>query len=352
MIPVLANETSPDQLYIELQDMLGDVVPDFELKYKAALAAEINRLKVEKNAVILGHNYMEPALFHSVPDCVGDSLDLARRAATTRKDVIVFCGVRFMAETAKILNPEKTVLLPSQMAGCSLAASITAADVRELKQKFPGVPVVTYVNTYADVKAESDVCCTSSNAAAVVESLKTDTVIFLPDEYLARNVARETGRHIIFPTRDAVRATESELDYQMIGWQGRCEVHEKFTLEDISNIRRQFPDVVILAHPECSPEVTAASDYSGSTNAMIRFVEQTKAPRYLLLTECSMGENIAAASPKKEMLRLCTVRCPHMNQISLEDTLASLEKNQFQIEIPEDIRVRAARAVERMIAIG
>ncbi len=202
MIPVLSNETSASELYFKLQEMLGDVVPDFELKYKAELAVEINRLKVEKNAVILGHNYMEPVLFHSIPDYVGDSLDLARRAATTDKDIIVFCGVRFMAETAKILNPAKTVLLPSRKAGCSLAASITAADVRELKRKFPGVPVVTYVNTYADVKAESDVCCTSSNASAVVESLNSNAVIFLPDEYLARNVARETDRHIIFPTKD------------------------------------------------------------------------------------------------------------------------------------------------------
>src|SRR6266536_2641032 len=202
MVPALANETSPARVYAGLQAMLADVVPDFELKLKADLAAEINRLKVERNAVILGHNYMEPALFHSIPDYVGDSLDLARRAATTDKDIIVFCGVRFMAETAEILNPAKTVLLPSKKAGCSLAAGITAADVRELKRKFPGVPVVTYVNTYADVKAESDVCCTSSNAAAVVESLNTDTVIFLPDEYLAKNVARETGRRLIFPTRD------------------------------------------------------------------------------------------------------------------------------------------------------
>jgi quinolinate synthase len=352
MIPALSNETSASRLYLKLQDMLGDVVPDFELKYKAELAVEINRLKVEKNAVILGHNYMEPALFHSIPDYVGDSLDLARRAATTDKDIIVFCGVRFMAETAKILNPARTVLLPSLKAGCSLAASITAADVRELKRKFPGVPVVTYVNTYADVKAESDVCCTSSNAAAVVESLGADTVIFLPDEYLAKNVARETGRHIIFPTKDPRHGASSELDYQMIGWPGRCEVHEKFTLDDINDIRKQFPDVVILAHPECSPEVVAAADYSGSTNAMIKYVEQTKAPRYLLLTECSMGENIAAANPEKEMLRLCSVRCPHMNQITLEDTLAALEKNQYAIEIPEDIRSRAARAVERMIAVG
>jgi quinolinate synthase len=352
MISLLGNETSANQLYSGLQAMLADVVPDFELRLKADLAAEINRLKQEKNAVILGHNYMEPALFHSIPDYVGDSLDLARRAANTDKDIIVFCGVRFMAETAKILNPTKTVLIPSQKAGCSLAASITAADVRELKQKFPGVPVVTYVNTYADVKAESDICCTSSNASAVVESLNAETVIFLPDEYLARNVAKETGRHIIFPTKDTLTVADSQLDYQMIGWRGRCEVHEKFTLEDIAAIRKQFPDVAILAHQECSPEVVAASDYSGSTNSMIRFVENTEAPRYLLLTECSMGENIAAANPEKDMLRLCSVRCPHMNQITLEDTLASLQENQYVIEIPEEIRARAARAVERMIAIG
>ena len=302
--------------------------------------------------MILGHNYMEPALFNSVPDFVGDSLELARKAAQTDKDIIVFCGVKFMAETAKILNPGKTVLLPSEKAGCSLAASITAEDVRELKRRFPGVPVVTYVNTYADVKAESDICCTSGNARAVVESLNTDTVIFIPDEYLAKNVAKETGKHIIFPTMDPRKQFEGELDYQMIGWLGRCEVHDKFTVEDIENVRKQFPDVTILAHPECSPEVVAASDFSGSTGAMIRYVEKTAAPHYLLLTECSMGDNIAAANPDKEMLRLCSVRCPHMNQITLEDTLESLRKIQYVIEMPEDILRRAARSVERMIAIG
>src|SRR6266850_8538101 len=352
MITTFGTETSADSLYHKLKEMLADVVPDFELRLKAEQAAEINALKQEKNAVILGHNYMEPALFYSIPDFVGDSLDLARKAAATDKDIIIFCGVRFMAETAKLLNPSKMVLLPSEKAGCSLAASITAEDVRELRRQFPGVPVVTYVNTYADVKAESDICCTSSNAVAVVNSLNAETVIFLPDEFLAGNVAKETGRHVIFPTKDPRHASDSTLDYQMIGWPGRCEVHDKFTVEDITNIRKQFPDVVILAHPECSPEVVAASDYSASTNAMIRYVEQTKAPRYLLLTECSMGENIAAANPDKEMLRLCSIRCPHMNQITLEDTLASLRKLQYQIEIPEDIRVRAARAVERMIAIG
>lgn len=348
----MISETDPEKMYHAMQAKLSGVVPDFELKIKSELAAEINQLKVEKNAVILGHNYMEPALFHSIPDFVGDSLELARRAAQTNKDIIVFCGVRFMAETAKILNPAKTVLLPSEKAGCSLAASITAADVRELKRKFPGVPVVTYVNTYADVKAESDICCTSGNAKAVVESLNTDTVIFIPDEYLAKNVAKETGKHIIFPTSDPRKKLEGDLDYQMIGWLGRCEVHDKFTVEDIVNVRKQFPDVTILAHPECSPEVVAASDFSGSTTAMIRHVENTSASHYLLLTECAMGDNVAAANPDKEMLRLCSVRCPHMNQITLEDTLESLRKNQYVIDIPEDILRRAARSVERMIAIG
>ena len=341
-----------DEIYKQLQAMLADVVPDFELRIKAELAAEVNQLKKEKNAVILGHNYMEPALFYSIPDYVGDSLDLARKAAQTDKEIIVFCGVRFMAETAKILNPTKTVLLPSEKAGCSLAASITASDVRELKRRFPGVPVVTYVNTYADVKAESDICCTSSNAAAVVESLGAETVIFIPDEYLAKNVAKETGRHIIFPTKDPRQTLNSELDYQMIGWLGRCEVHEKFTLEDIDNVRKQFPDVVILAHAECNPEVVAGSDFSGSTNGMIKYVERTEARRYLLLTECSMGENVAAANPDKEMLRLCSVRCPHMNQITLEHTLEGLRKNQYVIEIDEEIRRRSFRSVARMIAIG
>jgi quinolinate synthase len=213
------------------------------------------------------------------------------------------------------------------------------------------VPVVVYVNTYADVKAEADICCTSGNATAVVESLGDGPVIFLPDEYLARNVARETGKHIIFPTL-LPQAPDQELDYQLVGWLGRCEVHEKFTVEDIQNVRAQFPDVVILAHPECSPEVTQAADFSGSTSAMIKYVERTTAPRYLLLTECAMGDNVAAANPHKEMLRLCSVRCPHMNQITLEDTLRALQHNQYAVEVPEHIRVRAARSVERMLAIG
>ena len=342
-----------DEMYQKLKTMLGDVVPDVELRYKAGLAVEINRLKIEKNAVILGHNYMEPALYHSITDFKGDSLELSRKAAQTDKDIIVFCGVEFMAETAKILNPQRTVLLPARVAGCSLAASITAEDVRALKQRFPGVPVVTYVNTYADVKAESDICCTSGNAAAVVEYLKSDTIIFLPDEYLAKNIARETGKHIIFPTLNSGDVDASAgLDYQIIGWRGRCEVHEKYTVEDIRNVREQFPDVKILAHPECSPEVTAASDFSGSTSAMIKYIERTSAPRYLLLTECSMGDNVAAAHPEKNMLRLCSVRCPHMNQITMENVLDSLVNNRKVIDVPEEIRIKAARAVERMIAIG
>jgi quinolinate synthase len=341
-----------EDLYQKMRRTLSTVVPDVELRYKAELAFKINQLKKERNAVILGHNYMEPALYNTIPDYTGDSLELCRKAATTDADIIVFCGVRFMAETAKILNPTKTVLIPSPKAGCSLAESITAADVRALRERFPGVPVVTYVNTYADVKAESDICCTSGNAAKVVLSLGAERVIFLPDEYLARNVAKETGRHIIFPSRTPRTGTDADLDYQMVGWQGRCEVHEKFNVEDIANIRRQFPDVVVLAHPECSPEVVAASDFSGSTAAMIAWVEKSHAPRYLLLTECSMGDNIAAANPRKEMLRLCSVRCPHMNEITLEQTLASLEQTRFVVDVPEEIRKRALRAVQRMIEIG
>ena len=242
-----------EEMYEKMKAKLEGIVPDFELRAKAELADRIMTLKKEKNAVILAHNYMEPALFHSVPDFVGDSLQLSRDAAASDADVIVFCGVRFMAETAKILNPSKMVLCPGKVAGCSLAESITAEDVRNLKKQFPGVPVVTYINTYADVKAETDICCTSGNAKKVVESLGTDQVIFLPDEFLAANVARETGLKIIYPTKNPL-AKFDELDYQMIGWQGRCEVHERFTVEDITNARKQFPDVVVLTHPGCPPD--------------------------------------------------------------------------------------------------
>lgn len=356
VVPMIKADSVQDT-YEKMRAKLSRVVPDVELREKAELVYQINRLKEERGAIILGHNYMEPALYHTVPDFVGDSLELSRRAAQTDRDPIVFCGVRFMAETAKILNPTRTVLLPAAKAGCSLAASITAEDVRDLKRRFPGVPVVTYVNCYADVKAETDVCCTSSNASRVVEALGSDAIIFLPDEYLAQNVARETGRQVIFPTKtprpESARGDAPDnLHYALVGWKGRCEVHEKFTVEDIKMVRKQFPDVVVLAHPECSAEVVAASDFSGSTTRMIDFVKKSNAPRYLLLTECSMGDNIIAENPEKETVRLCSIRCPHMNEITLEDTLAALQHNRYVIDVPEDIRVRAKRALDRMLEIG
>jgi len=344
-----------EETYEIMRRKLDKIVPEIELKYKAELAYEINRLKKERGAIILGHNYMEPALYISVPDIAGDSLELSRAAAETEADPIIFCGVRFMAETAKILSPDKMVLLPAKVAGCSLAESITGDDVRELKMKYPGVPVVTYVNTYADVKAETDVCCTSGNASKIVQSLDSDAVIFLPDEYLAKNVARETGKKIIFPSKEPKSATEGVndgLQYELIGWHGKCEVHDQFTVEDIENARKQFPDVVVLSHPECRPEVVEASDYSGSTSRMIEYVRQSKAERYMLLTECSMGDNIIAENPEKEVVRLCSIRCPHMNEITLEDTLTALRENKYQIEVDEDIRVRAKKAIDRMLEIG
>jgi len=346
--------TQEDELYDWLHERLHDVAPDFELREKARLAAEINRLKRSMGAVILCHNYMEPALYHSIADFKGDSLELAREAARSPAEVIVFCGVRFMAETAKILKPKATVLLPAFEAGCSLADGITAADVRALRARYPGVPVVTYVNSYADVKAESDICCTSGNAAAVVESLKADTVIFLPDEYLAQNVAKETGRNVIFPNLAAAReaGTDAAAQHRMIGWHASCEVHVKFTVEDVAAVRKQFPDVVVMAHPECTPEVTSASDFTGSTAAMIRYIERSSAPRYLVLTECSMGDNVAASHPEKEMLRLCSVRCRHMSSITLANTLEALRRRQHVIDVPEEISVRARLAVERMLAVG
>lgn len=347
------REATLEATYEKMQAQLADVVPAIEMRQKAELVYEINRLKAEKGAVILGHNYMEPALFHSVADHTGDSLGLARFGARMDEKLIVFCGVEFMAETAKILSPEKTVLLPSKEAGCSLASSITAQDVRNLKERFPGVPVVTYVNTYADVKAESDICCTSSNAVAVMESLKSETVIFLPDEFLAKNVAKETGKQVIFPTRDSLTHSDlKNLKNVVIGWSGRCEVHEKFTPKDVEVIRKQYPDVMVLAHPECSPEVVAVADFSGSTSAMIKQVQQTSASRYLLLTECAMGDNIVAANPGKELLRLCSHRCPYMNEITLEQTRDALRLHQYEIDVPEGIRNRAKRALERMISIG
>ena len=335
----------------KLSQKLGKIVPPAELAAKAELVFEINRLKKERGALILGHNYMEPALFHSVCDITGDSLELCRQAAKTDADPIIFCGVRFMAESAKILNPEKTVLLPAKRAGCSLAAGITAADVRALRTKLPGVPVVTYINTYADVKAETDICCTSGNAARVVQSLDADTIIFLPDEYLASNVAQETGRTIVFPDAAGNIPPARPGEKRLVGWRARCEVHERFTVEDVSRVREQFPGVMVLCHPECSPEVVQASDLSTSTSKMASAVRESKAPHFLILTECSMGDNIIAENPDKDILRLCSIRCPHMNQITLEDTLHALRANEYVIDVPEEIRKKARAALDRMLTI-
>jgi quinolinate synthase len=354
-MPLLAN--SAEEMYELLKERVAHIVNDDEqLRLKAELAYEINLLKKEHNAIILGHNYMEAALYQSVPDFVGDSFQLCQRAAETNADIIVFCGVKFMAETAKIINPQRTVLLPSLEAGCSLAESITAADVRELKQRYPGVPVVTYINTYADVKAECDIVCTSGNAARIVESLGAETVIFLPDEYLARNVAQETGRHIIFPSTKPVApggdTQDTQIEKVMVGWQGRCEVHEKFTPEDITSIRGQYPDVFVLAHPECSPEVVEAADFAGSTKAMIEQVKSSDASHFLLMTECAMGDNIIAENPGKDLLRLCSQRCPYMKEITLGQTLVSLQEKRYVIDVPADVAVRAKRAIDRMLEMG
>ncbi len=345
----IQDAASVTETFALMKERLGKTVPEAELFVKAELAYEINRIKKEKNAVILGHNYMEPALYHSIPDYVGDSLGLSRISAETKADRIVFCGVRFMAETAKILNPDRMVLLPARVAGCSLASSITADDVRALKERYPGVPVVTYINTYADVKAETDVCCTSSNAVDIVNKLDEDVVICLPDEFLARNVARDTGKKIIMKS-DGFNGNGRKDS--MIVWDGKCEVHEKFTVSDIESVRRQFPDTVVMAHPECPPEVVEASDFSGSTTAMVDFVADSKSERFLLLTECSMSDNIQAENPDKEMLGLCSVRCPHMNEITLEDTLTCLREDKYQIEIEEEIRVKAKKSLDRMLEMS
>ena len=345
-----------DETYALMKESLSRIVPEVELRLKAELAFKINQLKREKNAIILGHNYMEAALFNSVPDHVGDSLALARLSAESDADIIIFCGVRFMAETAKILNPSRIVLLPSDEAGCSLAASITGEDVRKVKAEFPGVPVVTYVNCYAEVKAETDICCTSSNAVKVARHLFDqghDQVIFLPDAYLTQNVAADLDADIVFPKvidgpgKDGLVKGRKAL----ISWNGTCEVHEKFTVGDVQTVRKQFPDTVVLAHPECKREVVAEADYSGSTSAMVKYVRDVDAPRYLILTECSMGDNIIAENPHREVLRLCSHRCPHMGQITLEDTLDALENLRYQIELPADLIEKARASLDRMLEI-
>ena len=308
------------------------VIPEMEWAAHAPTIARIDRLKRERNAVILAHNYQTPEIFHGVADITGDSLALARRAAESDADVIVVCGVHFMAETAKVLNPDRTVLIPDPTAGCSLAESITGADVRALKARHPGVPVVTYVNTSAEVKAESDICCTSANAVEVVESLGVDRVIFLPDAYLGRWVAENT-------------------DVEIILWNGRCEVHEQFSADDIHRYRRQFPGVQVIAHPECSLEVLHEADMVGSTSGMIRYVADRRPERVLMVTECSMGDNVAAEFPELEFVRSCTI-CPHMKKITLAKIVDALELGRHEVEVPSELIGRARRAVERMLEVG
>jgi quinolinate synthase len=346
-------------MYEHLYSRLSGVVPEFELRAKAEVACAVNRLKRRKHAVILGHNYMEPCLFHSVPDFTGDSLHLSRVAARTQAELVVFCGVRFMAETAHILNPTRKVLLPSPKGGCSLAQALTGDDVRALKARYAGLPVVSYVNCYADVKAESDYCCTSGNAAAVMRALLkqgASRVIFLPDEFLAKNTAAETGMEVVVAEkRDGQYVLPPLPDGAppaMVAWRGRCEVHEKFTVEDVANARRQFPDVVVLAHPECHPDVIRAVDFTGSTAGMLKYLDEHPRGRYLLLTECSMADNVASRHPEREMLRLCSARCPHMNEITLDETLESLRQERYVIEVAPEVREKARTALERMIAIG
>jgi quinolinate synthase len=346
-----------NQTINHLQQKLAKLLPPEEIRYKAELVYEINRRKKEVGAVILGHNYMEPALFIGVCDIIGDSLEISRRAAETKAQTIIFCGVRFMAETAKILNPTRTVLLPAKVAGCSLASSINANDVRNLKNRFPGAPVVTYVNTYVDVKAESDICCTSRNAANIVKALLEkghSKIIFIPDEYLSSNVAAELNLKIYFTDRTSTGPKDlDEVETNsLIAWKGRCEVHEQFTVEDIQSVRKQYPDVAVLSHPECSPEVVKASDYSSSTTRMVDYVKNSNAGHFLILTECSMGENIIADNPDKDILRMCSVRCPHMNEITLEDTLKAINENKYKIEVPEEIRIRALTSVQRMLEVS
>jgi quinolinate synthase len=309
-----------------------DVIPAVEWPVHAPFVAAINALKKERNAVILAHNYMTPEIYHCVADITGDSLALARRAAETDADVIVMAGVHFMAETAKLLNPGKTVLIPDLRAGCSLAESITAADIRKLREQHPGVPVVTYVNTSAEVKAESDICCTSGNAVAIVESLGCDEVIFLPDEYLANYVAQQT-------------------DVKIITWKGHCEVHERFTPQELQDYRSSYDELTIIAHPECPPDVLAVADFVGSTAQMSRYVETQRPKRVLMVTECSMSDNVAADVTDVQFIRPCNL-CPHMKRISLPRIYESLENLEPRVEIDPQVAAGARRAVERMLEHG
>jgi len=311
---------------------ISKVIPEIEWAFHAPLIHKINILKKEKNAVVLAHNYQTPEIFHGIADIAADSLALAVEAKKTDADIIVLCGVHFMAETAKLMNPSKKILLPDMGAGCSLAASITGKDVRMLKEKYPSVPVVTYVNTSAEVKAESDICCTSANAVRVVESLGVDKVIFLPDQYMAKYIQTKTK-------------------VQIISWIGTCIVHERFSAQEIEDIKKQNPEILVLSHPECPPEVIAASDFTGSTTGMSNYVKKNQPKKVMLVTECSMSDNVQVNNPNVQFIKPCNL-CPHMKTITLPKVLECLENETNEILIPEIISRKARKAVERMVAIG
>jgi len=311
---------------------ISKVLPEVEWPTFAPYIYRINQLKKEKNAVILAHNYQTPEIYHGVSDFSADSLALALEAAKTKADIIIMCGVHFMAETAKLMSPEKKVFLPDMTAGCSLAASITGEDVRNLKKKYPGVPVVSYVNTSADVKAETDVCCTSANALKIVKSLGVKKVIFLPDDYLAKYVASQT-------------------DVEIISWKGTCEVHEQFNDQEINEIRKSNPGIKIIAHPECPPDVIKASDFAGSTSGMIKYVKDNQPKKVMMVTECSMSDNVQVDNPNVEFIRPCNL-CPHMKKITLPKVLDCLENETNEIILDQDIIEKARKSVERMAEIG
>jgi quinolinate synthase len=326
------NSPVPPLPLPELYSRVERHVPPFEWRILADDIAAILALKREKNAVILAHNYQTPDIFHTVADIVGDSLALAREAVRTDAEIIVLAGVHFMAETAKLLNPGKTVLIPDLEAGCSLAASITADDIRLLRARHPGVPIVTYVNTSAAVKAESDICCTSGNAKKIIEGLGVPKVIMLPDEYLARNTAAQTK-------------------VEIIAWKGHCEVHERFTADDIRELRATHPGITVLAHPECPPDVVAECDFTGSTAAMADYVGTQRPARVVLLTECSMSDNVALQYPDLDFVRPCNL-CPHMKRITLPKIRRALETMSHEVTVAPEIADRARLSVERMLAFG
>ena len=321
-------KNSTDQIYSKI----SRVVPEIEWKIHAPLIHEINELKKEKNAVILAHNYQTPEIYHGVADIAADSLALAVEAGKTKAGIIVLCGVHFMAETAKLMSPDKKVLLPDLKAGCSLASSITGEDVRLLKQKYPGVPVVSYVNTSADVKAESDICCTSANAVKAVEYFGSEKVIFLPDQYMAKYVASKTK-------------------VKIISWKGTCIVHEKFSAKEINAIKKQNPEIFVLSHPECPPDVISASDFTGSTNGMSNYVSKNQPKKVMLVTECSMSDNVQIENPNVQFIKPCNL-CPYMKTITLPKILECLENESNEILIPNDVITKARKAVERMTTIG